>query len=198
MAGTWRRPANQLAAIQLGLAAPPSAVDCSAANDPIEYVEGANAVQSGEVHPMWLTGDLYQALARLGEGGMFSQVVGMIEEVAKRYPESVMTGLAFTSEGGSVVQEHFCARLVPYLIEKYPDTLRGLKRLWVRNPKLFVSSVERLAADDPEMALRVVDVCQSLNVVQHFIARASMPVALDLAVAAAQWGQVQLHVWLQQ
>lgn len=114
----------------------------------------------------------------------------MIEEVSRRYPETVMNGLSFATEGESVVQEHFCKKLIPYLIEKYPDTLRGLKRLWVRNPELFVTNVEQMCIADPDIALRVIDVCLSLNAIPQLIAKAYLPTAIELASAAAQRDQL--------
>lgn len=80
-------------------------MDYSEAKDPIEFVEyHTESSQQGELDSAWLTGDLYQALARIGgTDNCFSEVVGLIEEMSRRYPETVMNGLSFATEGESVV-----------------------------------------------------------------------------------------------
>ncbi|KHG27375.1 CCR4-NOT transcription complex subunit 1 [Gossypium arboreum] len=193
----WKDIEGQLSFLKYAVAAPPEVFTFAHSVRQLAYAEAVHGhkLQIGNGNHAWLCLDLLDVLCQLAERGHASFVRSMLDYPLKHCPEILLIGMAHVNTAYNLLQ-HDVTSSVFLMIIKNAVGAGTILQLWHVNPKVVLRGFVEVQNTEPDSMIRILDICQELNILSSVLEMMPFPSAIRLAVLASRNEVIDFEKWL--
>ncbi|TYH38529.1 hypothetical protein ES332_D12G116000v1 [Gossypium tomentosum] len=193
----WKNIEGQLSFLKYAVEAPPEVFTFAHSVRQLDYAEAVHGhkLQIGNGNHAWLCLDLLDVLCQLAERGHASFVRSMLDYSLKHCPEILLIGMAHVNTAYNLLQ-HDVTSSVFLMIIKNAVGAGTILQLWHVNPKVVLRGFVEVQNTEPDSMIRILDICQELNILSSVLEMMPFPSAIRLAVLASRKEVIDFEKWL--
>ncbi|PPD83203.1 hypothetical protein GOBAR_DD19873 [Gossypium barbadense] len=193
----WKNIEGQLSFLKYAVEALPEVFTFAHSVRQLDYAEAVHGhkLQIGNGNHAWLCLDLLDVLCQLAERGHASFVRSMLDYSLKHCPEILLIGMAHVNTAYNLLQ-HDVTSSVFLMIIKNAVGAGTILQLWHVNPKVVLRGFVEVQNTEPDSMIRILDICQELNILSSVLEMMPFPSAIRLAVLASRKEVIDFEKWL--
>ncbi|SAM86011.1 related to CDC39-transcriptional regulator protein [Ustilago bromivora] len=144
--------------------------------------------------------DLVETLIEISasdDQGIRSAVQEVLEQAVKSCPELILLGLVQIPQPWNAVHAELASQLLTLFMTPHNSSLLVFHRIWKTQGEYLLNAFRNFYLENQLNLTRIVDVSQSLGIVDDLVEARPFAFALDVAALASQREAIDLDAWLQ-
>ncbi|KAJ1021633.1 hypothetical protein NDA16_003770 [Ustilago loliicola] len=144
--------------------------------------------------------DLVETLVEISasdDQGVRSAVQEVLEQAVKSCPELILLGLVQIPQPWNAVHAELASQLLTLFMTPHNSSLLVFHRIWKTQGEYLLNAFRNFYLENQLNLTRIVDVAQSLGIVDDLVEARPFAFALDVAALASRREAIDLDAWLQ-
>lgn len=195
----WKNAEGQISFLRYAVLASPEVLSFGRSYSgqfPLESLFGTEMLPTSSTNQAWLSIPLLEVLCQLAEMGHVGAVRSMLEHPLKHCPEILLLGVIQVKTTWNLIQHEILASLFSMYLGGGLNSGTIFHQLWRLNSAMVIRGFLEVHSKDPTSILKILDVCQELQVLPQILESTPFSFSIDLAISASRRDTLNLEKWL--